>query len=77
MKEDTVNASEFFKDLLACNITKARESAGYTAQQLADYMNVSVELVASKESGQSPITEDYVKQVLKACNLPLTWVAPE
>lgn len=74
--EDTVNAEEFFKNLLAHNVTKARESVGYTVNQLAELMKVSPELVVSKETGESPVTVAYVKLVLKACELPFTWVAP-
>lgn len=73
--EDTVNAEEFFKNLLAHNVTKARESVGYTVNQLAGLMKVSPELVVSKETGESPVTVAYVKQVLKACKLPPEWVA--
>lgn len=71
-----MNAETFFRDLLARNVTKARESAGYTVAELAKLMKVSPELVSSKESGNSRITAAYVRQVLKACKLPDWWVAP-
>lgn len=54
-------------------VLEARKAAGLTQAALAEKMGYSQTFLSLAERGKTPITKQYVKEVLKACNLPEDW----
>jgi len=69
----TVDAHEFVRESIGCDLRKAREHAGLTQAALAKKLRRSQPLVASAESGRVKVGEKYVRAVLKVCGLPAEW----
>ncbi|MBX3182697.1 MAG: helix-turn-helix transcriptional regulator [Polyangiaceae bacterium] len=61
---------------IAADLRAARQVAGLSQAELAKRMGKSQPMVARAEAGETRVGERYVKAVLKACGLPMDWVAP-
>jgi DNA-binding XRE family transcriptional regulator len=71
----SVEAHAFVRQSIAADLRSARESAGLTQAQLALRMGKSQTMVSQAESGIMRVSERYVRAVLKACGLPMSWGA--
>jgi ribosome-binding protein aMBF1 (putative translation factor) len=69
----SVDAHSFVRQSIATDLRAARESAGLTQAQLAERMDKSQTMVSQAESGVMRVSERYVRSVLKACGLPMSW----
>lgn len=74
--EGLVDAKEFLRASIASDLWKAREAAKLSQRALAERLGVTQPMVSAAEAGRTQVSEKYIRRVLKACKLPLDWVAP-
>jgi transcriptional regulator with XRE-family HTH domain len=68
-----VDAIEYARKSLAQSLRDAREHAGLTQAARAYKLGVTQAMVSQGESGAMRVRERYLRNVLKACGLPVGW----
>lgn len=65
---------QIFKENFSANLKRARESAGYTQQYVADYLSTSRSNITKYESGTLEPSIETIGQLAELYNVTTDWL---